>query len=91
MANLGQYTKDPSAVLDYTEDWTAWLAGDTITAVAVTATAGITVNSTTNTTTTATVWLAGGTPPLAYTITFHVTTAAGRQDDRSITINCLNR
>lgn len=24
------FTKDPHAVLDYTVDWTRWLAGDTI-------------------------------------------------------------
>lgn len=78
-------------MLDYTEDWTQWLNGDTITAASVTATSGITVNSTTNTATTVTVWLAGGTPAIAYTVTVHITTAAGRQDDRSITISCLNR
>lgn len=91
MANPGQYTKDPNATLPFSEDWTEWLVGDTITALSVIATAGITVNSTTFTGQVVTAILSGGTVPIAYTVTFHITTAAGLQDDRSITINCLNR
>jgi hypothetical protein len=91
MTNLAQFTMDPSAVLPFSEDWTAWLNGDTITAVTVVATAGITVNSVTNTATLVTAVLSGGTSGINYTVTFHITTAAGLQDDRSITINCRNR
>jgi len=87
------YDKDPNAVLDYSEDWTAWLAGDTITALSIIATSGITVQSQTTTfpCSVVTVWLAGGTGSISYSVTFHVTTTAGRQDDRTITINCIDR
>jgi hypothetical protein len=93
MANPAQYTKDPNAVLDYSEDWTDWLAGDTISALSITATAGITVQSQTVTfpCSIVWVWLAGGTASYSYDIVFHITTTAGRQDDRTITINCLSR
>jgi hypothetical protein len=91
VSNPAQYQKDPSAILPYSEDWTAWLNGDTITALTVTATAGITVNSSSYTTTVVTALLSGGTQGINYTVTFHITTAAGLQDDRSITINCVNR
>lgn len=93
MADGSQYNKDPNATLDYSEDWTLWLAGDTISSLSITATAGITVNSQTTTfpCSVVTVWLAGGTPPNSYSIVFHITTTAGRQDDRTITINCISR
>lgn len=86
------YTKDPQATLDYLFDWSGWLAtGETITASTMTATTGITVQSASFTTTTATVWLAGGTLGTAYQVTNHVTTNAGRQDDRTITITIRDR
>jgi hypothetical protein len=83
------FQKDPSAVLDYKIDWSAWLAGDTIYVSAWTADAGITINSNSNSTTTATVWLSGGTAGTSYAVTNHITTAAGRQDDRSISIQVM--
>ncbi len=86
------FTKDSAAVLDYLFDWSSWLAAaETITASTVTATTGITVQSSSNTTTTATVWLAGGTLGTAYQVTNHVTTNAGRQDDRTITVTIRDR
>lgn len=87
------FTKDPSAVLDYLFDWTSWLTtGETLTASTMTATTGITLTPPpTNTTTTATVWLTGGTLGTAYQITNHVTTSAGRQDDRTITVTIRDR
>ena len=84
-----QFTKDPQAVLDYVNDWSAWLDGDTITASTWTAATGITVTASTNTTTTATVWLSGGTLGEYYRIVNHITTAAGRQDDRTIVIQMV--
>jgi len=57
-----------------------------------TATTGITLTPPpTNTTTTATVWLTGGTLGTAYQVTNHVTTNAGRQDDRTITVTIRDR
>lgn len=79
------FTKDPDAVLDYTVNWASWLeSGDTISDSDWTVESGITEDSATKTTTTATIWLSGGTAGTQYTITNHITTAAGREDDRSI-------
>ena len=84
---MSTYVKDPEAVLDYTVDWTAWLAGDTISTLTVTAiTAGITVDSSSNTTTAATAWISGGTAGNNYDVRFHIVTAAERTDDRTITL-----
>lgn len=59
------FQKDPNAILDYTVDWSAWLAsGETISTSTWTASTGITIATTpapSNTGTTATVWLSGGT------------------------------
>ncbi|SKS40582.1 phage fiber-tail adaptor protein [Mycobacteroides abscessus] len=86
---LKKFVKDPHAVLDYTLDWSAWLApGDTLVSATATATTGLTVDQTANTTTEATVWLSGGGAGTTYDVTVHVTTAGGRQDDRTIQIQC---
>lgn len=84
---MSAYVKDPEAVLDYSIDWSAWLAGDTISTLTVTAiTAGITVDSSSHTATTATAWISGGTVGSNYDIRFRVVTVAGRTDDRTITL-----
>lgn len=84
-------TKDPSAVLDYQFDWSAWLGTDTIATSAWTAPTGITVNSESETTTTATVWLSGGTDGANYAVVNEITTAGGRTDQRTLTIKCRNK
>lgn len=77
--------KDPNAVLDYTVDFTDWLtvAQDTIASHTV-ATVGCTKQSSTNDTTKVVVWIAGGTTGTPASATVHITTAAGRIDDRTI-------
>jgi hypothetical protein len=87
------FTKDPQAVLDYTIDWTKWLdeVGDTIAMSTWIVPTGLTKVTETNTTKLATVWLSGGTDGTNYTITNRITTAAGRTDDRSITIRVRER
>lgn len=92
MAAQSIFLKDPSAVLDYQIDWSAWLpVGDTISATAWTAATGITIASNVFTTTSATVWLSGGTSSVRYNLTCHITTAAGRQDERSILVFVVER
>jgi hypothetical protein len=87
MAVRRRFRKDPDALLDYEFDWGAWLPpGDTIAAITMTADAGIVVESSTFTDTTATVWLSGGTELEIYTITNHITTADGREEDMTIEI-----
>ena len=85
------FTKDPSAVLDYTIDWSDWLDSDTISTSTWTVPTGLTEDSDTNTTTTATVWLSSGTAGTQYTVINHIVTAGGREDDRSIYIMVEDR
>lgn len=91
MATANEFDKDPDDVLDYAIDWSTWLGEDTITASTWTEPDGITVDSSTNTTTTATIWLSGGTLGEAYSLTNHITTAAGRERDRTIVISLVTR
>ena len=91
MAN-NQYTKDPSAVLDYVFDWTEWLAtGETIDNYTTTADTGIAVDSPTEDTGKVTVWLSGGTAGINYKVACLITTAAGRTDERTIWIKVTDR
>jgi hypothetical protein len=85
------FTKDPDAVLDYEFDWSAWLGTDTIATHTVTAAAGLTVDSTEATTTTVTAWLSGGSVGASYAVACHIVTAAGREDDRTVTITVQER
>lgn len=81
------FIKDPDAVLDYAVDWSAWLAsGETITASTWTVDTGLTKNSDTHSTTATVAWLSGGTVGVSYLCVNHITTSAGRQDDRTLTI-----
>ena len=80
------FQKDPDDVLDYQFDWSAWLAGDTIASHAVSAPAGLTVESTTTTGTAVTVWLSGGEVGVSYPVACHIVTADGRERDRTMTI-----
>ena len=91
MAN-NQYTKDPSAILDWAFDWTDWLAAaETITDHTITADTGITVGSSTKDTGVVTVWLSGGTAGINYKVACKITTSAGRTDERTIWIKVTNR
>jgi len=83
--------QDPSDNLDYTFDWTDWLAGDTIATSSWTAAAGLTEGVNANTTTTATVWLSGGTAGVSYVVTNTVTTAGGRTASRSFYVDIVER
>ncbi len=91
MAQLYEFRKDPQAILDYVIDWSDWLDGDTITASTWTAPTGITVDSDSHTTTATTVWLSGGTLGETYSLVNHITTAAGREDDRTIKIKVVSK
>jgi hypothetical protein len=86
-----QFTKDPSATLDYSIDWSKWLADDTILTSEWTVPTGLTQMAASNTTTKATVWLSGGTAGQIYTVTNRISTAGGRTDERSIIIRVAER
>lgn len=85
-----KYVKDPNAVLDYQIDWTAWMPeNDRIVASTFTSSgAALVVNDSSFNSYTTTVWLRGGAAGERYTVTNHITTEDGRQDDRSLTIVC---
>jgi hypothetical protein len=85
------FVHDPQAVLDYTIDWSSWLDADTITAVSWAVPSGLTLASSSFSTTAATAWISGGTLGASYLVTCHITTTNGRQDDRTIRLNCSNR
>lgn len=86
-------TKDPSAILPYGFDWAAWLGADTISAStwAAVPAANITISSNSFTVTTTTVTLSGGTAGNTVSLTNHITTTAGLQDDRTFSVTLDDR
>jgi hypothetical protein len=92
MGTTNVFTKDPAAVLDCQYDWSSWLAaGETIASHTVTATDGMTVDSSSESEGQVTVWLSGGVGGSDYAATCHIATSAGREDNRSITIQVRER
>jgi hypothetical protein len=91
--------KDPSAVLPYQVDWTAWLGTDSISGTPNVAVSGadsaLTLNpnshSTSATAGVVTFWLGAGTAGQFYTITCQITTAAGRTDSRAFLLEVATR
>jgi hypothetical protein len=80
------FIHDPNADLDYAVNWTAWLDGDTIAASAWDVPTPLTSDQAAFTATTATVWVQGGTAGVDYQVRNRITTAAGRVEDRTITL-----
>jgi hypothetical protein len=78
--------KDPDEVLDYEIDWTARLAGDTISASTWIVPDGITKNSDTFTATSALVWLSAGVEGASLLLVNRVVTAGGRTMDQSVAL-----
>lgn len=76
--------QDKDAFLDYSLDWSDWLApGDELAASAWSAD-GLTLNSSTFTSPYTSIWVQGGTPGRWYALTNSVVSAQGRRDDRTI-------
>lgn len=85
------FTKDPNAILDYTIDWTRWLAGDQVATSEWLVPTGLTKVADSKTSSSATVWLSGGTAGQSYAVTNRITTTGGRTEDRSFTIRVEER
>jgi hypothetical protein len=97
------FLKDPDATLDYKFDWKAltngsgssdWLqSGETISSHTIDADSGITVDSSaqTDTNTSVTVWLSGGTAGTNYEVRCEIVTSAARTDERTMTIQVVER
>ncbi len=85
------FTKDPNAILDYTIDWTRWLASDQVATSEWLVPTGLTKVGDSKTASSATVWLSGGTAGQSYMVTNRITTTGGRTEDRSFTIRVEER
>lgn len=85
-------TKDPGARLDYSWDWTAWLAGasDAIKSVSVTG-VGCTVESSTFNAGIVTAWVSGGVEYVPASLTCQITTQSNRIDERTVYLKMVNR
>ena len=90
MANA--FAKDPHAVLDYSWDWTAWLAAsETISTATVTVAGSVVVDSTVLASPVVTAWVSGGTAGDTDSLTCRITTSDGRTDDRTIRLSIRER
>ena len=87
---VGAYVKDPNEVADYPIEWDLD-PGDTITGATWNVPAGLIKGIDTFTTTKTVVWLSGGTAGTEYLVTCHITTANGRQFDKTILILVLEK
>lgn len=86
------FLKDPDAVLDYVIDWSGWLAtGETITTSTWTVPLGITKDKDSSSDDETVIWLSGGTALSSYDVINHIVTSAGREEDRTLTIQCVDR
>lgn len=91
--------KDPNAVLDYTEDWTAWLSTGSDQIISSQVFVASDQQSTTIVATNPTIvagtavvsWISGGMAGEKATITFRVVTQGGRTDDRSFTMKIKDK
>jgi hypothetical protein len=86
---------DPDANLDYSEDWSAWLAeivgGDTIADALILPESPLVLGSQSISGGVVTAWISGGEAGNTYRVVFRITTAAGRIDDRSIYLKVKDR
>lgn len=90
---------DPQARLDYRWDWGepdarghTWLGGDAIATAAVTSPdAALVITDVTHDGSSVVAWVAGGTVGTTAPLTCHITTAAGRTDDRTMWLRIRQR
>lgn len=83
------FTKDPDSTLDYTFDWSDWLAdGETIASQTVDTETGLTEESIAASSSAVTVWVSGGTVGNQYSVACKITTDnnPARVDERTIDI-----
>lgn len=88
------FTKDPAALLDYSWDWTPWLAevNDTINSATVTATGGLlAVGETVVNGAVVTQRVSGGTLGALCSMACRITTSSGLIDERSIYLTIADR
>ncbi|MFI2761435.1 hypothetical protein ACH5A3_21575 [Streptomyces echinatus] len=88
------FIKDPSALLDYSWDWSAWLAevADIIVSATITVPSGLTaVGPPAIGDTIVTQRVSGGSVDVVYAVTCRITTAGGLIDERSLYLTITER
>lgn len=94
-----QIFHDPQARLDYRWDWgepgrdgRTWLGEDVLDDATVTSSSpSVSIEDVTHDDTSVVAWVSGGTVGTTVQITCHITTASGRQDDRTINLAIRQR
>lgn len=83
--------KTVPGVLDYTFDWSEWLAeiGDTIAEKEVTAASGITLDKDERSGGKVIAWLSGGAHGFTYWVRCRITTTGGRTEVRTIRVRLV--
>lgn len=88
------HAKDPQAVLDYSIDWSVYLAADEALIASswhVVPEGELTLSAMAYDSSSTTVTASGGVAGHVYRVTNRITTSLGRSDDRSITIRAVER
>lgn len=85
------FQKDPNELLDYTMDWSDWLAGDKIATVSWTIPGGISSAGQMNSVSSTTIWLSGGTDGTSYDLSCLITTTGVRTAERTMRISVVER
>jgi hypothetical protein len=90
---VNRFTHDPHAKLDYSWSWVLWLADEeTITSQTVTGPTGVTVSDIAQTAGVVTAWIVAPGPFTGLVLLVcHITTSAGREDDRTIVLTVMDR
>jgi len=85
--------QDPDANLDYKINWALWLNQDTITASTYTIdpAGALTITFENYDTTETEVWLSNGDRGRKYKVINHITTAQGRETDRTILVEIQDK
>lgn len=86
------FIKDPQSILDYGFNWADWLqSGEAILTHIITVTSGLVMLSSTESGGIVVVWLSGGIDQAYYAVACRVSTDAGRTDERTFSIQCIER
>lgn len=86
------FIKDPDAILDYSFDWSGWLeSGEAILTHIITVTSGLILRSSTEAGGVVVVWLSRGVDQAYYAVTCRITTDSDRTDERTFSVQCVQR
>jgi len=86
------FVKDAHALLDFSVDWSDWLAdGETVSTSEWTVPDGLTEGAVSSAAGVETVWLSGGTAGSTYRVSNRVSTSESRVDERSFFVRVTER